>query len=63
MFLPNDYLFGSFEFPTELEKDGDVYVAKAMGYEARHEDRDQAINDLNFKLNDAMEKGDLSPQM
>ena len=63
MFLPNDYLFGSWEFPTDVRQDGDDWVASAMGYSAKHEDKDQALNDLNAKLNEAMEKGELRPQM
>lgn len=60
--IPMDYLLGSFEFDTEIGKDEKGYFAKAQGYEARHADQGQALNDLNQLLNEAMERGELVPQ-
>lgn len=63
-FIPTDYLYGSFEFETKLEKDAEGNtIASAAGYTAKHRDQSQAINDLNVKLNDAMERGELTPGM
>ena len=62
--IPTDYLQGQWEFPTEIGRDGEGYFAKAMGYEARHAtSQDQALNDLNIKLNDAMDRGELHPDI
>jgi hypothetical protein len=58
-----DFLEGSFEFQTEITRDGDDYIASAQGYSAKHRSQDQAINDLNRKLSDAMESGRLQPGM
>jgi len=57
-----EYLQGSFEFDTELRREGNTFVASAMGIEARHASQEQALNDLNEKLNVAMERGELVPQ-
>ena len=60
--IPMDYLAGSFEFDTDISRDDKGnYVASAMGYKAVHPDQSQALNNLNFQLNDAMEKGELIP--
>lgn len=56
-----DFLFGSFEFPTEITREGDIYIARAQGYEARSAYQDIALNDLNAKLNDALERGEIIP--
>lgn len=58
-----DYLDGHFDFPTDtVQKDG-KWVASAFNgkYSAEHVDFSQALNDLNQKLSDAMEKGELLP--
>ena len=60
--IPTDYLFGAWEFATDIGKDDGGYYAKALGYEAHHpSSQDQALNDLNQKLSDAMERGELVP--
>jgi hypothetical protein len=59
--FPTDFLFGSFEFATEMRKEGDVYIASALGVEARHRDQSQALNDLNQKISDGLERGTIRP--
>jgi len=58
---PTDFLNGSFEFDTQIDKDGDIYVASAMGVSARHRSMEQAINDLNSKIDIAITRGELVP--
>lgn len=62
--FPTDHIFGIFDdFETEIRKDGDEYVASALGMEARHKYQEQALNDLNAKLQDAIANGTLVPNM
>lgn len=57
-----DHFFGAFDdFPTELRRDGEEWVASAQGLEARHAYQDQALNDLNAKIYDAISRGELFP--
>lgn len=57
-----DYLGGSFEFDTSFTKDTEGnWVASAQGLSSTHPDQWQALNDLNIKLNTAMERGQLTP--
>lgn len=56
-FIPTDYY--QYEFDTDLSKDGDEYVAKSMGREARDKDQSVAISKLNQQLQDAIFRGDL----
>lgn len=59
-----DHFQGAFDdFPTEIRKEGDEFVASALGIEARHRYQDQALNDLNAKLYDAISKGEIVPDM
>jgi hypothetical protein len=60
-----DHFYGAFdEFPTDLKQDADgTWVASAMGLEARHQYQEQALNDLNAALLDAVSKGELVPNM
>lgn len=59
--MPLDFFNGSFEFETEFRREGDLHVATALGYEARHRDPSQALNDLNAKIDEAITKGELVP--
>jgi hypothetical protein len=61
--FPLDYLDGHFDFNTELENKDGKWIASAFEgkYTASHPDQSQALNDLNQKLSDAMERGDLIP--
>jgi hypothetical protein len=62
--FPTDHLFGDFtEFPTDLRREGDEWIASAMGIEARHQFQEQALNDLNVKIYDAVSKGEIVPNM
>lgn len=59
-----DHFFGSFDFQTDLEQAADgVWTARALGVEAKHRDRDQALNDLNKSLDEKLIKGEIRPQM
>lgn len=60
--FPTDHMHGSFEFHTNLKQleDG-KWVAEAMGISAIHRDREQAINDLNQKIDTAVVSGQLRP--
>lgn len=59
-----DHLNGSFDsFETEIGKDGDLFYAKALGIEVRNANQEQALNDLNQKLYDAITRGELIPNM
>jgi hypothetical protein len=60
--IPNDHLYGSYEFATDVTKDDQgIYTAKAQGYSASHRDQGQALNDLNQKLAEAIQMGKLTP--
>jgi len=62
--IPMDHLDGYFEFETEIGKDEKGFYARAQGFEARHPNfQDQAINDLNEKVFDAISRGDLVPNL
>lgn len=57
-----DHFQGAFDdFPTELRREGEEWVASALGVEARHAFQDQALNDLNAKIYDAISRGDIVP--
>jgi hypothetical protein len=57
-----DHFFGAFDdFPTNLRQEGEEWVAEAQGLEARHKFQDQALNDLNAKIYDAISRGELTP--
>jgi hypothetical protein len=60
-----DHLYGSFEnFHTDLQQlEDSKWRASALGYSAEHTNRDQALNDLNEKLQTAITKGELRPDM
>ena len=61
-----DHFEGSMEgFETEVRFDPDaqVWVTSAMGIEARHQDQSQSLNDFNEKFNDAVSRGELTPNM
>jgi len=59
-----DHFQGAFDsFETDLRQDGNEWVASAMGIESRHQYQEQALNDLNAKLHDAISKGELVPNM
>ncbi len=60
----NDHMFGSFDLETETGKDDKGFFARAQGYEARHPfSADQALNDLNNVLDEAVSSGKLVPNM
>lgn len=48
---------------TELKQEGDVWIASALGLEARHKYREQALNDLNEKVYNAVSRGEIVPDM
>jgi endo-1,4-beta-D-glucanase Y len=57
-----DHFMGVFDnFETEIGKEGDEYYARALGLEARHKYQEQALNDLNAKLQEAILKGEIVP--
>jgi hypothetical protein len=59
-----DHFFGSFEFETEIGQDDKGFFARAHGLEARHPfSSDQALNDLNQKVDEAISKGEIVPTM
>jgi hypothetical protein len=59
-----DHFYGSFEFPTETGQDEKGFWARAEGFEARHPiSPDQALNDLNAALEEAISTGKLVPTM
>lgn len=59
-----DNLDGSLEFETTLNKlDNGRWEASAKGYKAIHVDMEQAINDLNQKIEDARSSGELLPDI
>jgi len=60
-----DHLFGSFdEFPTDIRQESDgTWVASALGLEKRHKYQEQALNDLNAALFDAVSQGTIVPNM
>lgn len=58
-------MFGSFEFPTEVRIEDDaaglpLYIATSLGFESRNRDQSQAVNDLNAKLFEAIQKGEIT---
>ena len=64
--IPTDHFFGSFDsFETEVGHDAekDEYYARALGLEARHKYQEQALNDLNAKIFDAVSRGEIVPNM
>ena len=62
--FPTDHFFGSFDFETETGIDDKGAWARAQGFEARHPfSTDQALNDLNSLLDDAIAQGKLVPDM
>lgn len=58
-----DHLNGDFtDFETEIGKGDDgLFFAKAMGYAAKSLYQDQALNDLNIQIYEAISKGELVP--
>lgn len=58
-----DYLQGTFDsFETELKQlDNGWWEASALGVKAAHRDQSQAINDLNAKIDEKLQRGDLHP--
>jgi hypothetical protein len=59
-----DHLFGSFEFETEVGQDDKGHYARAFNMEARHPyDASIALNDLNAKIDVAIQNGTLVPGM
>jgi len=59
-----DHFGGSFEFPTETGSDEQGVYARALGYEARHPfSPEQALNDLNAAIDNAISEGKLIPTM
>lgn len=61
-----DHFNGAFDdFQTELEFDEkkSMWKASALGYSAKHKYQDQAINDLNEKLFNAVTNGEIVPNM
>jgi hypothetical protein len=66
MSIPTDHLFGAFDtFETSIVQDPSTgeWVASALGLESRHRTQDQALNDLNEKVYDAVSRGELVPNM
>ncbi len=62
--FPLDHFEGSFEFETTVGKDDRGFFARAEGLEARHPfSADQALNDLNNILDEAITTGKLVPNM
>lgn len=62
--FPTDHFHGSFDLETQTGKDDKGFYAKANGYEARHPfSADQALNDLNQLLDNAIASGKLVPNM
>lgn len=59
--MPTDILFGSFEFETELSfKDG-IHTASAMGVTASSPYQDIALDTLNHKIDELVQRGELRP--
>lgn len=62
--FPMDHFFGHFDFETEVGHDDKGHYARAFGLEARHPyDAGQALNDLNAKVDVAIQRGDIVPNM
>jgi hypothetical protein len=62
--FPTDHFFGQFQFETETGTDDKGCYARAQGFEARHPfSTDQALNDLNQVLDNAIATGKLVPDM
>lgn len=62
---PMDHLEGIFDgFETEVGSDEKGFYARAMGREVTgRPDADQAINDLNQIIYDAISRGEIIPDM
>jgi hypothetical protein len=62
---PMDHLFGSFDsFDTDTGKDAKGFYARALGREVTgRPNLEQALNDLNEILYDAISKGEILPDM
>lgn len=59
-----DHLFGSFEFDTDLKRAEDgQWTASALGVSATHYDQSQAVNNLNQKINEKLERGEIRPDI
>lgn len=60
---PIDFMFGSFEFDTQITRaeNGD-FIASAMGVSAQHADQSIALNDLNAKIDQGIQRGTITPQ-
>lgn len=63
--IPTDHLQGAFDsFHTDVRQEPDgTWVASALGLESRHAHHEQALNDLNAKVYDAISRGEIVPDM
>ena len=62
--FPMDHFDGAFEFAIETGRDDKGVYARSQGREARHAfSTEQAINDLNEELHNAVSRGEIVPNM
>jgi uncharacterized protein YicC (UPF0701 family) len=62
--FPTDHFDGSFELNIETGRDDKGVYARSLGYEVRHPSNlEQAVQELNEEIYNAVSRGEIVPSM